>query len=42
MFSYGLVYKNRPYFEIGRPNRSKRGSFIDKHDTLQVIDLNFG
>ena len=33
------MYKNRPYFENSGPNRSKLGSFVDKHHTLHVIDL---
>ena len=31
MFSKGLVYKNRAYFENSGPNWSKLGSFVDKH-----------
>ena len=42
MFSYGLVYKNRAYFENRGPNWSKLGSFVDKHHVLHVIDIMFG
>ena len=31
MFSSGLVYENRTYFENSGSNWSKIGSFVDKH-----------
>ena len=42
MFSEGLVYKNRAYFETSGPKWSKLGSFVNKHYILHVIDLIFG
>ena len=42
MFSLGLVYKSRAYFENSGPNWSKLGSFADKRHLLHVIDLIFG
>ena len=40
--NYRAVYKNLEYFENIGPNWSKLGSFVDKHRTLDVIDLIFG
>ena len=33
------MFKNRAYFENSGPNWSRRGSFVDKHHILYVIDL---
>ena len=42
MFSWGLVYKNLPYYGNSGPNWSKLGSFIDKQHILHMTDLIFG
>ena len=40
-FVAGSVYRNRPYFENSGPDWSKRGSIVDKHHILNVVNLTF-